>query len=38
LTHFVPADDPSLTDEIWIEGARTHFDGKIIAGKDLMEI
>ena len=38
LTHFVPSDDPSLTDEIWIEGARTHFDGKIIAGKDLMEI
>jgi len=38
LTHFVPADDPLLTDEIWIEGARTHFDGKIIVGKDLMEI
>jgi ribonuclease BN (tRNA processing enzyme) len=38
LTHFVPSDDPSLTDEIWIEGAKTHFDGKIIAGKDLMEI
>jgi len=38
LTHFVPSDDPSLTDKIWIEGARTHFDGKIIVGKDLMEI
>ena len=38
LTHFVPSDDPSLTDEIWIEGAKTHFDGKIIVGKDLMEI
>jgi ribonuclease BN (tRNA processing enzyme) len=38
LTHFVPSDDPSLTDEMWIEGAKTHFDGKVIVGKDLMEI
>ena len=38
LTHFVPSDDPSLTDRMWIEGARTHFNGKIIVGKDLMEI
>jgi ribonuclease BN (tRNA processing enzyme) len=38
LNHFVPKDDPSITDEMWIEGAKTHFDGKIIAGKDLMEI
>jgi ribonuclease BN (tRNA processing enzyme) len=38
LTHFVPSDDPSLTDEMWIEGAKTHFDGKVIVGKDLMEV
>jgi len=38
LTHFVPVDDPTLTDDMWVEGARTHFDGKIIVGKDLMEI
>jgi len=38
LTHFVPSDDSLLTDEIWIEGAKTHFNGKIIVGKDLMEI
>lgn len=38
LTHFVPSDDSLLTDEIWIEGARTHFNGEVIAGKDLMEI
>jgi hypothetical protein len=38
ITHFVPSDDPSLTDEMWIEGARTHFEGKVIVGKDLMEI
>jgi hypothetical protein len=34
----VPVDDPSLTDEIWIEGAQKYFKGKVIAGKDLMEI
>jgi ribonuclease BN (tRNA processing enzyme) len=38
LNHFVPSDDPSATDEMWIEGAKTHFDGKIIVRKDLMEI
>jgi ribonuclease BN (tRNA processing enzyme) len=38
LTHFVPVDDPSMTDEMWIEGAKTHFNGNIIVGKDLMEI
>jgi ribonuclease BN (tRNA processing enzyme) len=38
LTHFVPVDDPTLTDEMWLEGARTHFDGRIVVGKDLMEL
>jgi ribonuclease BN (tRNA processing enzyme) len=38
LTHFVPSDDPSLKDEDWLEGARAHFKGKAIAGKDLMEL
>jgi ribonuclease BN (tRNA processing enzyme) len=38
LTHFVPSDDPTLTDQVWIDGARTHFDGQIIVGKDLMEV
>jgi ribonuclease BN (tRNA processing enzyme) len=38
LTHFVPGDDPSVTDEMWSEGAKTHFNGNIIVGKDLMEI
>jgi ribonuclease BN (tRNA processing enzyme) len=38
LTHFVPVDDPTVTDEMWMEGARTQFDGKIIVGKDLMEL
>ncbi|HKP36661.1 MAG TPA: MBL fold metallo-hydrolase [Pyrinomonadaceae bacterium] len=38
LSHLVPGDDPSITDEQWAEGARKHFKGRIIVGKDLMEI
>lgn len=38
LTHFVPGDDPSITDEQWSEGVRRYFSGRIIVGKDLMEI
>lgn len=38
LSHFVPGDDPAITDEQWAEGVRKHFSGRIIVGKDLMEI
>ena len=38
LSHFVPGDDPSITDPQWAEGARAHFKGRIIVGRDLMEI
>lgn len=38
LSHFVPGDDASITDEQWAEGARKHFKGRIVVGKDLMEI
>ena len=38
LSHFVPGDDPDITDEMWSEGVRKHFKGPIIVGKDLMEI
>lgn len=38
LSHFVPGDDPSITDDQWSEGVRKHFNGRIIVGKDLMEI
>lgn len=38
LSHFVPGDDASITDERWSEGARKYFKGQIIVGKDLMEI
>ena len=38
LSHFVPGDDPSITDEMWIEDVRKHYGGRIVVGKDLMEI
>lgn len=38
LTHLVPGDDPSITDEMWIEGARKHYAGPIIVARDLMEL
>src|SRR5262249_46049879 len=38
LSHFVPGDDPGITDAMWSEGGRKHYRGRIIVGKDLMEI
>lgn len=38
LSHLVPADDPSVTERLWIDAARTHFRGRVIVGKDLLEI
>lgn len=38
LSHFVPADDPDITEEMWAAGVRKHFSGQIIVGRDLMEI
>ena len=38
LSHLVPADDKSITDAMWTEGVRKHFNGQIIVGRDLMEI
>lgn len=38
LSHFVPPDDPAITDQMWIDAARTHFAGRIVVGKDLLEI
>jgi ribonuclease BN (tRNA processing enzyme) len=38
LTHFVPADDPSITEEMWVDPVKPNFSGSVIAGKDLMEV
>ena len=38
LSQLVPADDPAITDQMWIDDARQHFRGRVIVGKDLLEI
>ena len=38
LSHLVPADDPTVTEQMWMEAASTHFRGKVVVGRDLMEI
>jgi ribonuclease BN (tRNA processing enzyme) len=38
LSHFVPPDDPDVTDSMWLDAARRHFRGAVIVGKDLLEI
>jgi ribonuclease BN (tRNA processing enzyme) len=38
LTHFVPGDDPTITDEMWTEDVRKDFAGEIVVGQDLMAV
>lgn len=38
LSHVIPADDLTITDDMWIRAARVHFRGPVIVGKDLLEI
>jgi ribonuclease BN (tRNA processing enzyme) len=38
LSHLVPADDPTITDEMWLTAARPHFGGQIIVARDGMEL
>lgn len=38
MSHLIPADDPTITDQMWIDAARVHFRGPVIVGKDLLEI
>jgi ribonuclease BN (tRNA processing enzyme) len=38
LSHFVPADDPQITEQMWHDAASRHYKGRIIVGRDLMEI
>ena len=38
LSHLVPADDPSVPEESWIEAAQRHFRGRVILGRDLLEV
>jgi ribonuclease BN (tRNA processing enzyme) len=38
LTHRVPTDDPTVTDQMWVDAARSHFRGTVIVATDLMEV
>ncbi len=38
LSHFVPPDDPEVTDTMWLDAARRQFRGTIIVGRDLLEV
>lgn len=38
LSHLVPPDDPAVTEQVWSDAARAHFRGRVIVGRDLLEI
>jgi ribonuclease BN (tRNA processing enzyme) len=39
LSHFVPSDPPdAVTDAQWLTGVKTHYNGPVMLGRDLMEI
>ena len=38
LSHFVPSETPPVTDEQWLAAARTTFAGRIVVGRDLLEV
>lgn len=38
LTHFVPPDDQSLTEQVWMNAVKTTFSGNVIVGKDLLQL
>jgi ribonuclease BN (tRNA processing enzyme) len=38
LSHLVPSDDPSITEQMWIDAARPYFAGEIVVARDLMEV
>jgi ribonuclease BN (tRNA processing enzyme) len=38
LSHFVPGEASAVSDSEWLEGAKKHFKGEVILGKDLLEI
>ena len=38
LSHLVPAEDPLVTAEMWIDAAKAHFDGTVVLAADLLEI
>lgn len=38
LSHFVPTTDPELTGQMWVDAAQAHFTGRVVLGRDLLEL
>ena len=38
LSHFVPGGTPAIPDTVWYDAVKPHFAGRLIVGRDLMEI
>ena len=38
LSHFVPGDDPDVSDDDWTRDVKKHFNGRIVVAKDLMQL
>lgn len=38
LSHFVPGGDPSITDDMWTSAASRYFKGRVVVGRDLLEV
>jgi ribonuclease BN (tRNA processing enzyme) len=38
LSHFVPPEDPLITEQTWRDAVATHYPGPIVVGADLMSI
>lgn len=38
LSHFVPGDDPTVTDDDWTRDVKKNYTGRIVVAKDLMEL
>ncbi|MES1931671.1 beta-lactamase-like protein [Salinisphaera shabanensis T35B1] len=38
LSHLVPADDPSVTEQSWIDAVRGDYDGPVVVARDGMRI
>ena len=38
LSHLVPGGPPVIPDQVWYDAVRPHFQGKLVVGRDLMEL
>jgi ribonuclease BN (tRNA processing enzyme) len=38
LSHLVPAEDPTITEEMWANAAKKWFRGRVVVGRDLLEV